>query len=373
MREIAYNKGLGESWYGKLTTDGFPQTVLLELTYRCNLDCRHCYLTKDSREKEIGAADVKNIIRQIADLGCLHLIVTGGEPLMRPDIFEILYYARRAGLTTHLFTNGLLIDSDKVMALKNTGLTSLEVSFYSLDERRYDFLVRRKGAFRKLMNSIELLKKNDMEFVLKALILRTNFDEIADLKKFADGLDAKIRMGIMLAAKKDGSRSNLSLRLTPQETFEAINIIDALYIAEKSETDYTGHRDNTRFLNQAGQGEDKGHRDGYFFPCRAGRNKSLVIDPCGGLSPCLYLASPGISALTAGIKKGWKEIKRYTEALVRPESYKCNDCYLKSFCLSCPVLKQLESGDMSGCLPFYREIAELRKAEFERKNAAGRV
>ena len=89
----------------------------LELTERCNYNCIHCCINRpandpDARARELTTAQVKEVLKQAADLGCLQVRFTGGEPLLRSDFEELYVFARQSGLKVLLFTNGRLITSN---------------------------------------------------------------------------------------------------------------------------------------------------------------------------------------------------------------------------------------------------------------------
>ena len=91
---------------------GFPLRVMFELTYRCNFHCQHCYVPQDYRDKkgELETREVFDILDQLKDIGCFYLGFTGGEPFVRGDIMDILWYAKRRGFEVIIYTNGSLID-----------------------------------------------------------------------------------------------------------------------------------------------------------------------------------------------------------------------------------------------------------------------
>ena len=88
----------------------FPFDAQIELTYRCNLNCVHCYCVEEDKGKELGTKEVKIILDDLKKEGCLWLALSGGEPLMRKDFLEIYAYAQKKGFLITLFTNGQLFN-----------------------------------------------------------------------------------------------------------------------------------------------------------------------------------------------------------------------------------------------------------------------
>ena len=115
--ELSYGE-FGERLQDKIKSRRFPLSGSLELTFRCNLRCAHCYAACGHegipQQAELSYAEILNIIDQIAEAGCLWLLLTGGEPLIRPDFVDIYAYAKRKGFLITLFTNATLITPEIV-------------------------------------------------------------------------------------------------------------------------------------------------------------------------------------------------------------------------------------------------------------------
>src|SRR3982074_3135141 len=107
-----------------------PLSVQLDLTYRCNERCIHCYL--DHRDHgEMNTAEIKNLLDQMADAGVFYLTISGGEILMRKDFFEILEHARARTFCIKLKTNAVLIRKKEAQRIRAVGVESVQVSIYS--------------------------------------------------------------------------------------------------------------------------------------------------------------------------------------------------------------------------------------------------
>src|SRR5437899_11931037 len=106
---------------------GVPLSAHLDITYRCNERCRHCYLDHDDRG-EMSANEIKCILDQLAEAGVFFLVVSGGEPLLRKDCFEILQYARALSFNVKLKTNALLIGEREVTRIRDLGIEQIQIS-----------------------------------------------------------------------------------------------------------------------------------------------------------------------------------------------------------------------------------------------------
>ncbi len=380
IKEINYTRDFGEKLAEKRERMDFPRNVLFELTHRCNLRCRHCYVvspktegggtkdegrkTKDegrismdksNGRKELTTSEVKSILEQLVKAGCFHLTLTGGEPLVREDIFTLMDYARKLGLYIHLFTNATLITPQIADKLKELQLISLELSFHSLRKERFDWFTQVEGSFDKAMKAIRFLRERGVKLALKINITKANLDEIEDLKKFVKDLEATPEWATLLMPRSDGCKDNLFLRLEPEEVFKVRDMLFPESIDAKD-----------ALLGEAQEDTGSGRNwvKGRLFQCGAGKN-GLAISPYGELKPCLEFLSSGYFVLDGSLKEGWKMLGDYVGSFKPSPEYRCFDCKLRDFCSSCPVKAKLECGDMNCCPDYYRRLAEL---EAQRKD-----
>src|SRR5215831_6502357 len=109
---------------------GIPLNAHLDITYRCNERCQHCYLDHEDAG-EMSTQELKHVLHQLADAGTLFLTISGGEPLLRRDCFEILSYARKLSFNVKLKTNALLIGQKQAAQLCELGIEQIQISVYS--------------------------------------------------------------------------------------------------------------------------------------------------------------------------------------------------------------------------------------------------
>lgn len=166
--------------------------VSLNTTRACNLYCKHCY--RNSGEDvdtsgELSTDECKALFRDMKEAGFNMIKLSGGEPLMRDDIFELAEYAQNLGLYTCLGSNGTLISEDNIGEIKKY-IRSVAVSIDSTDKKSHDDFRGYEGAFDKTLRGIELLKKNGVKVQINTTISRINKDEIHELLDFASSLGA---------------------------------------------------------------------------------------------------------------------------------------------------------------------------------------
>ncbi|MFA5319767.1 MAG: radical SAM protein [Candidatus Omnitrophota bacterium] len=169
-----------------------PDTIQIMLTSRCNLRCSMCGVWKSGykQEEEIGTEDVKSLIDQALELGVKTVYFTGGEALLREDLFELIEYAARDGIITTFNTNGTLVTEPVAERIANSGLRSLTFSIDSPREKVHDSL-RGEGVFRKAMAAIEMINRYKKttgrpDLVLCGVAMRQNAADLDGLVRLAD-------------------------------------------------------------------------------------------------------------------------------------------------------------------------------------------
>jgi PqqA peptide cyclase len=164
-----------------------PLGLLAELTHRCPLQCPYCSnpleLTKPARELSTDAW--RNVIDQAAALGVLQLHLSGGEPMARTDIFEIVAHAASAGLYTNLITSAVTLDAAKTQRLKQTGLDHVQISVQGATPARADQVAGMSGAAAKKLAAMRHVKAADLALTINAVIHRQNLEDVPSLIQIA--------------------------------------------------------------------------------------------------------------------------------------------------------------------------------------------
>jgi len=161
----------------------------LELTPRCNNNCTHCYinLPADDREaikRELTFDELKPVIDEAVSLGALWCLLTGGEPLLREDFFDIYLYLKRKGLLVSLFTNGALITDKHIRLFEKYPPRDIEITVYGATEKTCEKVTRTPGSFRASMRGINMLLQSGINVRLKAMALRMNYNEMPFISEF---------------------------------------------------------------------------------------------------------------------------------------------------------------------------------------------
>lgn len=352
IKEPYYTEDYAKGVARKRDRMGFPRDVIFEITHRCNLRCRHCNVVPEPRRKELSTKEVKLVLDQLVEAGCLHVTLTGGEPMIRKDIFDIIDYGRRSGLFIHLFTNATLITPKIADILSKFRLVSLEISFHSLKKERFDYFTQSAGSYEKVMKALMLLKKRNAPLALKINITKLNLEEVKDLKNFVNDLEIPPEWAVITMPKRNGSKDNLIFRLSPEEIFTVYDILWP-----------EGNRDCS---NEMIEGKRRWAKS-RLFQCEAAE-KSFSITPSGGLKPCLEFPFSTRSILDGSLKEKWTMLRKNVSSSQHGSGYRCFDCEMKNFCGSCPIKAYLECGDVNSCPNFYLRLAELTRDRFKGAN-----
>jgi radical SAM protein with 4Fe4S-binding SPASM domain len=325
-----------------------PLSGSLELTFRCNLRCTHCYLGeyRDGipRQKELSTAEICDILDQITDAGCLWLLLTGGEPLVRPDFLEIYTYAKRKGLIVTFFTNGTLLTPRIADALAELPPFLTEITLYGATQATYEGVTCIPGSYHHCLRGIELLLERKIPLKLKTMVMRANRHEFQAMRDFASSLGVEFRYDAMLNAGMDGSRAPLGERLTPKEVVQ-FDLDDPKRLQD--------------WKQFAGRYADYQPDASHLYLCGAAKG-TFHIDPYGYLSPCIMSRLQSHDLRHSSFKTGWLEFLGDVRGQPLTQERRCSRCKLVPICAQCPGWAILESGDQQQPVDYLCQIAHLR-------------
>lgn len=185
---LATLAGLGER-PAAANTSLLPHVVAWNLTRRCNLECAHCYISagpSETGEGELSTAEFRRIAGEILQVNPAPMfILSGGEPLLRDDIVELVGFSFDAGATVVLGTNGTLLTGPLIDELKAAGLTGVAVSIESLDPTYHDRFRRGHGALADTLSAVDQLTSRQVDFVVQTTITKGNRKELRSLVEWA--------------------------------------------------------------------------------------------------------------------------------------------------------------------------------------------
>lgn len=188
-----------------------PNSVIWDITNRCNLRCRHCYVEADSSQKEgPSKEEALSIMDQLRKAKVFRLSFSGGEPLLRKDLFDLLQYASKY-FSVEVASNGLLITEENARKLKSARIGCIQLSLDGL-EGSHDYLRGRKGAFQKLMEAVTLLKREGIPFGFTSVVYEKNFSQTREIIELAEDLGAfTVRFYRLIHTGRGGEISPLDI------------------------------------------------------------------------------------------------------------------------------------------------------------------
>ena len=169
-----------------------PYTLVAELTYKCPLRCAYCSnpLELGRHQGELGTGDWLRVLREAEALGVVQLNLTGGEPLLRDDLEELVVEARRLNLYTNLITSGLPLSRERLQGLRERGLDSLQLSFQALSGELSKRIAGRDALAEKL-EVASWVRELGLPLTVNVVLHRENIDQVAEIIAFAERLGAE--------------------------------------------------------------------------------------------------------------------------------------------------------------------------------------
>jgi radical SAM protein with 4Fe4S-binding SPASM domain len=329
----------------KVTGSRTPVVGSFDVTSRCNLRCVHCYIQGTTSEDDLTYQEICHILDQITEEGCLWLLVTGGEPLSRPDFQDIFRYIKRKGILITLFTNGTLITPAIADFLAEYPPYAVEITLYGMTADTYERVTGIPGSFERCQRGIELLRERNLYLRLKSMILSINRHELAEMKRYADNLGVTFRHDCMINAKLDGSMEPVKLRLSPHDIV-ALDMIDEKHIK-------AWHEYFDRFGSVPANDN--------LYTCSAGVN-SFHISSTGRLDLCAVSRKPDYDLRRGTFHDGFYNAIPDLRAKKRTRYSECQTCDLLGICEQCPAWGQLEHGDPEAKVDFLCQVTKLRAA-----------
>ncbi|MBN2119701.1 MAG: radical SAM protein [Candidatus Omnitrophica bacterium] len=340
--KIPYSK-FSQKIHSKVKKDRTPICGTIELTFRCNMGCVHCYCLHDIKEKELSFKEISRLLDEIAASGCLWLLITGGEPLLRKDFLDIYGYAKNKGMIITLFTNATLVTDYIADYLREYPPFRIEVSIYGASKETHEKITGVPGSFKECLKGIDILRERKLPLSLKTMVMNLNFDEVRSMEKFAQDLGLSFRLDTGINPRLDGCKEPCKFRVLPSQ------------VVELDFASYKRAQELRQFCEQfwGGTGSDN------LYICGAGVN-SFNIDPYGYLTVCEMSRAQSFSLLKNSFKEVWYD--RVPEVLSRKCSsdYRCNSCELISLCGQCPGWGQLENSDPQKPVEYLCKVAHLR-------------
>jgi AdoMet-dependent heme synthase len=253
---------------------GLPISVHLDVTYRCNERCVHCYLDHDDHG-EMTTEEIADVLAQLAEAGVFFLTLSGGEVLMRRDFFEIVERARQLLFNVKVKTNGVMIHEKEAARLRQLGVEQVQISVYSDRPEVHDAITKLPGSLKRTLRAIRFLKSQGLKVTIANVLMAGNFSDQPGVIALARELGVAYTLDPTITPKMDGDTSILALRIPGSELKQVFHSEELVGNVEEF------------CAPPPAPGEDV--MEG--FPCSAGHT-ACYISPYGDVFPCVQFPLP---------------------------------------------------------------------------------
>lgn len=331
----------------------YPLGGSLDLTPRCNLNCVHCYIRQPAGDEAVKAGEMTTdqftwLIDRMAEAGTLFLLITGGEPLLRPDFEQIYTHAKRRGMLISLFTNATLLTPRLADLLAELRPHSIEVTLYGATAETYEKVTGVPGSYQRCRRGIDLLLERGLPLTLKNVQVTLNRHELEEMKSLAAQMGVNFRYDGLLWPRLDGSREPLRYQL-PLDELIALDTTDP----ERAED----------WHKVVATNNGKIMRTQYVYSCGAGYH-SYHIDHAGRMSICAMSRRYAFDIFKMSFQKAWQNIENVRK-IERKIDTPCLSCPVGELCIQCPGWSQVVHGDDETIVDFVCDLGHSRAEQFK--------
>jgi MoaA/NifB/PqqE/SkfB family radical SAM enzyme len=339
-----------------------PLHASLELTYTCNLHCRYCYNPVERKGQTGGPrtgppgpplrfGEILSLLDQLAAMGVLYLTLTGGEPMLHPEFWEIVREAKRRAFALRIFTNATLIGEREADRFADLCPNCLEISIHGATAATAFALNQTEGAHERLLDALELLRARGLRVFLKCIVTRLLEDEIERIQDLGDRLGFPVYFDAVLSPSDDG----LAYPMALQASDEALR---RLFASPRYRVGLSP------FERQDGE------------PACGVASGAMHIDPCGTVMPCIQWREPLGNLREKPLLEIWETAPQLDE--IREISRRVSESLKGSapdhaFCQHCPGLSKLRYGDPLKPDGQHLRVARIRREVWERDPGRGDI
>ena len=320
----------------------------LELTYRCNLHCRHCYTdpynSKEFFPRELTLDEIHRLLDEMQQLSIVWLNLTGGDIFMHPQFFEIYETAHHKGFLLQLYTNGTLFTKATIQRLQQRPPFTIDISCHSVTEAPFDWFTQVPGSFRAFIRGLEMLKDSGLPFTLKTKAMNWNTDEMPAIRQFVESFGQEFGFTTSLSPRLNGDLSSLTYRVAPDNV---VSLGGDQPGADGNEKDCRIATDllapQTDRLYRCGCGTDTIH-----------------INAWGELGTCTLQYERRVSLRAHPLADAIEMLFREIRTLRYQSESPCRTCEVHTFCDKKPTDARWECGTADAPIPYDCDVALAR-------------
>jgi AdoMet-dependent heme synthase len=310
---------------------GVPLAIHLDITYRCNERCVHCYLDHDDHG-ELTTAEIKDVLDQLAEAGVFFLTLSGGEVFMRRDFFDILEHARSLMFNVKVKTNAVMIGVEEAERLRGLNVDTIQISLYSHRAEVHDAITKLPHSFERTIKGIEFLRDQGLRVTIANVLMTANLADQAGTQKLAAELGVHYTLDPTITPMMDGDMGVLALRIPGEELGEVF-------------------RNSALVPNQdefCAPPPPPTEEDLEGYSCSAGHS-FCYISPYGDVFPCVQFPLPTGNIREQKFLDIWNFSPQMKEvrSIQARDLTTCSSCSHMASCTRCPGLAYME-GNMRG-------------------------
>ena len=345
-----------------------PLGGTFELTPRCNLRCKMCYIRLDKSQMELigrekTAEEWIAMAKEAAEAGTLNLLITGGEPLIREDFEEIYTALSTMGFIITLNTNATLMTPDLLKLFKKYPPTATNVTLYGASSQTYEKICGNPDSFYKTLHGLDLLSQVPTELEVRTTFIKDNRHELEEIRTISNRYTKRFAINVMVNKAVRGAGSDVqNCRLTPTQMFDLTEANAEYYktLNKPIEIALEKNMDTDNDIQAKDYGFDLPPK---IITCLAAKSMYWITWD-GKMLPCGSFTSPYTLPFEEGFKPAWDGLPFLFEDILLPQE--CLRCeYADGKCSNCPAILQTESGSYEKISQYICEIAKERSKRYK--------
>jgi MoaA/NifB/PqqE/SkfB family radical SAM enzyme len=333
-----------------------------ELTARCNLQCKMCYVCRaasdrDAILRERTAQEWIQLAKEARDAGMLYLLLTGGEVFLRKDFKEIWEAMAMMGFNMAIFSNGTLITPELAKWLGKFPPSQIEITLYGGSPETYEKVCGDASGYERALRGIDLLLEQGINVQIRTTVIKGNVNDFEKLAELSEqrGLD----LGIVnyISPRREGTNTFPEAeRLSPKELADFEYNVNQYYFhdSEISFSENVGEYTET----DASKSMDVNYNSEDPFQCSSGKS-SFWVTWDGRMIPCSLMSNPVAFPFEQGFSQAWKLIQKGCAGI--PVCNTCNQCSIQGYCMPCPARLMNETGHYDHPSSYLCQLAQERK------------
>lgn len=347
MIQIPVEPQITNYLHRKASRNGIPLNGTFELTPCCNMDCQMCYV-RMSQEKQHSIRPLRTaqewlqLAETARDQGMLYLLLTGGEPFLRPDFREILTGLHRMGFIISINSNATLIDEETISWLRKTPPVRINITLYGASDETYNKLCRNPHGFTQTVNAIRLLREAGISVKINCSVTPWNAADLEAIYEYCNKENLVIQGTSYMfpPVRRNPEQFGMNNRFTPEDA--AYYLAKIAQLSNGTEA-YIHHMETEeKIIPPQIPGDECLDMNGEGIRCGAGRS-SFWITWEGICLPCgMFPDEKALNVFEDGFEASWNRAKEISGSIRLPA--RCAACELKEECKACGAMAYTESG-----------------------------